>query len=130
MAATQVPHDSALDSSLAFRREGYEFIGNRCARLGTDIFATRLLGKRHYCVSGPEAARMFYMPGRFTRKHALPTSTLKLLQDEGSVALLDDEAHRQRKQMMLSLMPPPRLDEIARPTACVMPPASGKAVRR
>ncbi len=113
MTTAPIPHDSAPDSSLAFRSEGYDFIGNRCARLGSDIFEARLLGKRYFCMRGPEAARMFYTPGRFTRAGGLPMSTLKLLQDEGSVAVLDDGAHRRRKAMMLSLMTPARLDAMA-----------------
>ncbi|HZD91297.1 MAG TPA: cytochrome P450 [Pseudolabrys sp.] len=102
-----------MDSSLAFKSEGYAFIGNRCQQLGSDIFEARLLGKRYYCTTGSDAARMFYTPGRFTREGGLPVSTLKLLQDEGSVAVLDGDAHRRRKAMMLSLMTPARLDEMA-----------------
>jgi hypothetical protein len=33
---------------------------------------------------GPRAAEIFYEPGRFTRKGALPQTTLRLLQDRGS----------------------------------------------
>jgi fatty-acid peroxygenase len=113
----EIPRDDALDSSLALKAEGYDFIGNRCRRFGVDIFEARLLGKRFYCVSGADAAHMFYAPGRFTRQGALPASVLHLLQDEGSVATLDDAAHRRRKAMFLSLMTPPRLDEIARHVA-------------
>ena len=46
-----------------------------CAALGSDIFATRLLGRPAVCVSGPEAAHMFWQPGRFTRRGALPPAT-------------------------------------------------------
>lgn len=108
-----IPRDPALDSSLAFKAEGYRFVANRCERFASDIFETRLLGKRFYCVRGEDAAKMFYTPDRFTRVGALPRSTLVLLQDEGSVATLDAEAHRRRKGMMMSLMTPPRLEAIA-----------------
>ena len=64
---TTVPQGRPLDSSLAFKAEGYRFIGNRCARFGSDIFEARLLGRRFYCVRGADAARMFYEPGRLTR---------------------------------------------------------------
>ncbi|QOY93868.1 cytochrome P450 [Massilia sp. UMI-21] len=101
-----VPRTQALDSTLAFLREGYPFIQRRCAELNTDIFATRLMGRRAVCVSGPEAARMFWQPGRFTRRGAIPPTTLMLLQDFGSARTLDGEDHRQRKAMMMSLQTP------------------------
>lgn len=112
-----IPRDGLPDSSLAFKRLGYEFIGGRCERFRSDIFETHLLGKRWYCVRGADAARMFYEPGRFTRKGALPSFALKLLQDEGSVATLDAEAHRQRKRMFMALMAPAQLDALARSAA-------------
>lgn len=108
-----IPRESGLDHSLAFLSEGYDFITNRCRKFGSDIFITRLLGKSFYCVRGAEAAAMFYEPDRFTRKKALPTSVLHLLQDEGSVATLDGETHRHRKAMLMSLMVPERLGAIA-----------------
>lgn len=39
------------------------------------------------CIMGEEADEVFYEPGRFTRKGALPQTTLRLLQDKGSVQL-------------------------------------------
>jgi len=109
-----IPQDAPLDSSLAFKAEGYRFVGERCRRFGSDIFEARLLGKRFYCVRGEDAARTFYAPGRFTRNGALPASALKLLQDKGSVATLDADAHRRCKAMFMSPMMPGRLDEMAR----------------
>lgn len=106
-----IPRDRAFDSSLAFRAEGYAFIGNRCRRFHSDIFKARLLGRMRYCVTGEDAARMFYSPGRFTRRGALPEATLHLLQDEGSVATLDGATHAARKAMFMGMMTPERLDE-------------------
>ncbi len=97
------PHTRSFDSTLAFLREGYSFIQRRCAELNSDIFRTRLMGRRAVCVSGPEAARMFWQPGRFTRRGAIPPATLMLLQDVGSAGTLDGEDHRHRKAMMMSL---------------------------
>lgn len=110
---SRMPHDRLPDSTLAFKRHGYAFIGRRCEHFGSDIFATRLLGKRHYCVRGADAARMFYEPGRFTRQGALPAFALKLLQDKGSVATLDADAHLRRKRMFMTLMTAERLNAIA-----------------
>lgn len=60
---------------------------------------------------------MFYEPGRMTRNGAMPKSMLRLLQDEGSVATLDGEAHRRRKAMFMEMMTPERLSEMARMAA-------------
>ena len=104
--ARGVPHTAAVDSTLAFLREGYPFIQRRCAELDTDVFTTRLMGRRAVCVSGHEASRMFWQPGRFTRRGAIPPTTLMLLQDAGSAQTLDGEDHRHRKAMMMSLQTP------------------------
>ncbi|PWS37068.1 cytochrome P450 [Falsiroseomonas bella] len=98
------PRDPAFDSTFALLREGYRFIPARCERLDTDVFETRLMLRRAICMRGEEAARMFYAPDRFTRRGALPQTTLRLLQDKGSVATLDGAAHRRRKAMFMSLM--------------------------
>lgn len=65
-------------------------------------------------MQGEEAAKVFFAPGRLTRVGALPPTALMSLQDAGSVATLDGEAHRLRKQMFMSLMQP---DWLARVTA-------------
>ncbi|MGB3307737.1 MAG: cytochrome P450 [Thermomicrobiales bacterium] len=108
----QIPRDSAPDSTLALLTDGYDFISKRAQRYGTDVFATRLFLRDAYCVTGPEAAEVFYTPDRFTRNGALPQTTLRLLQDKGSVAVLDDGAHRLRKQMFMSMMTPERVTDL------------------
>lgn len=112
-----IPQEGGIDHSLAFFSEGYDFITRRCRQFSSDIFITRLLGKRFHCIRGRDAAEMFYTPDRFSRAGALPNSVLHLLQDEGSVAVLDAEAHRHRKAVFLSLMTPDRLGAIADLTA-------------
>jgi fatty-acid peroxygenase len=101
---SQIPHEKSVDSSLALLSDGYTFISKRCQRYQSDIFATRLMLRNAICVMGEEAARMFYHPDRFTRVGAMPLTTLMLLQDKGSVQMLDGEAHRQRKHMFTSLL--------------------------
>jgi fatty-acid peroxygenase len=68
---------------------------------------------RVVCMVGEVAAEVFYEPDRFTRKGALPQTTLRLLQDEGSVAVLDSESHRERKRMFMSLMTPASRERLA-----------------
>jgi fatty-acid peroxygenase len=99
-----IPRDAAFDSTLSLLSEGYRFIPDRARRLGSDIFETRLMLRRAVCITGEEAARIFYEPGRFTRRGAVPVTTLKLLQGRGSVQTLDGDAHRRRKAVFMSLM--------------------------
>src|SRR5688572_967109 len=99
-----IPRERSLDSTLALLREGYPFIARRAATHGSDIFQARLMGRRAYCVVGLEAADMFFTPGRFTRRGALPPTALTLLQDRGSVQLLDGIAHAERKALFLQLL--------------------------
>lgn len=101
-----VPSTGGIDSTLALLAEGYQFLPRRCERLGSDIFTTRIMLRQAVCMRGPEAARLFYTPGRFTRRRAIPPTVLTLLQDFGSVATLDGAAHRRRKALMLSLLGP------------------------
>jgi fatty-acid peroxygenase len=116
--AMTIPHDHSLGNTFRLlNSEGYEFISNRCRRFGTDIFSTRLLLKKAVCMQGAEAAEQFYFPGRFTRRGAMPRFALKLLQDYGSVQMLDREDHHLRKRMFLSMMTPEKLSYLAELTA-------------
>jgi len=108
-----LPRDPSLDSSLALLREGYRFIPNRCDALRTDAFQARLMLRPVVCMRGADAARAFYRPGRFTRRGGLPASTLRLLQDRGSVMTLDGRAHAWRKRMFMALMTPEGLQGMA-----------------
>ncbi len=101
-----IPQAEGFDNTYALLNEGYRFIGNRCDALGSDIFSTRLMLKRVVCIRGEPASRMFYQPGRFTRKGAIPPTALSLLQDKGSTQVLDGEAHRVRKALMMQLQSP------------------------
>jgi len=105
-ARQALPRAAGFDNTLALLREGYRFVPRRCEQLGSDAFTTRIMLRRALCVRGEDAARMFYQPGRFTRRHALPATSMALLQDFGSVMALDGEAHRKRKAMFMSLYGP------------------------
>jgi fatty-acid peroxygenase len=110
---TRIPREKAWDSTLALLSDGYTFISERCRRHGSDLFETRLMLQPVFCMLGEEAARVFYEPDRFTRVGAMPKPTVRLLQDRGSVQLLDGEAHRWRKTMFMSLMTPPAIQRLA-----------------
>ncbi|MCZ2857305.1 cytochrome P450 [Blastococcus sp. VKM Ac-2987] len=108
-----IPHLDGRDSSAALLREGYAFGAHRFLRAGSDAFETRLMLQRAVIAYGEEAARLLYEPDRMTRRRALPVTTLTLLQDFGSVELLDEQPHRHRKAMFMSLMTPDGLGELA-----------------
>ncbi|WP_085522320.1 cytochrome P450 [Tuberibacillus sp. Marseille-P3662] len=107
---SKIPREKVLDNSLALMSEGYLFIQNRCRRYGTDIFQTRLMGgQRTICMSGAEAARTFYDNDRFKRKGAVPKRIQKTLFGKGAIQTMDEEAHKHRKALFMSLMTSERL---------------------
>ncbi|MBV8672326.1 MAG: hypothetical protein JOZ33_02730, partial [Acidobacteriaceae bacterium] len=88
----RIPRDTAWDNTVPLLfTEGYRFITNRCHRLGSDVFATRVMLRPVVCMQGAEAAQQFYHPERFTRRGALPLFAFKLIQDLGSVMALDGQ---------------------------------------
>lgn len=97
------------DQSLAFLLEGYAFGDRRFRELSTDVFRTRLLGRRITFLRGGDAAEFFYTEDRFTRVGGMPHTVLHSLQDEGSVQTLDGDQHRQRRALFLE-----SLDEAGR----------------
>jgi len=99
-----IPRLKQFDSTFAFFGEGYGFTASRCRRLGSDAFRTHLLLRPVICMKGEEAARRFYDGESFTRRGALPPTTLRLLQDKGIVQQLDGEAHRLRRALFLWLL--------------------------
>ncbi|WP_105439435.1 cytochrome P450 [Neorhizobium sp. T25_13] len=113
----QIPFEKNLDSTLALIGDPYRFISDRCRRHRSDLFETRLLLERTICMTGPEAARLFYNPDLFVRKGAMPKAIQKTLLGEGGVQGLDGGSHRHRKQMFMSLMSPAQIGELTRLTA-------------
>ncbi|WP_221565061.1 cytochrome P450 [Alkalihalobacillus sp. TS-13] len=103
----KVPHDKSIDNSFALMKEGYRFIGNRIEEYQSDLFETRLLGEKVICMSGKEAARIFYDTDRFQRKGAAPKRVQKSLFGENAVQSMDGEKHIHRKLLFMSLMTPP-----------------------
>lgn len=99
-----IPRDTRPDSTIALARDPYRYIGETCRRLGSDLFETRVMLRPTICMTGPEAARLFYDPGRFVRRGAMPGRIKKTLLGQGGVQGLDGEAHRHRKAMFMSLM--------------------------
>ncbi len=109
---TDIPRDDHLESSLALLGEGYPFIRDRCQRLHSNVFQARLLMQNTICLSGEQAARLFYDERHFQRAQAMPRMLKKTLLGQGGVQGLDGEAHRHRKRMFLQLLDAEAVDEL------------------
>ncbi|MFG1677990.1 cytochrome P450 [Micromonospora sp. NPDC049282] len=101
-----MPSDRSPDSTLAFLREGYRFVGARCDRLGSDVVQTRLLLEPTICLRGRDGAELFYDEERFVRRGAMSMRGQRTLTGVGGVQGLDGAAHRARKAMFMSIMTP------------------------
>ena len=106
------PKEKGLDHTLGVLKEGYLYIPNRMRAYQTDVFETRVLGQKAICLSGKNAAELFYNNEKFTRTNAAPKRVLKTLFGLDGVQTLDGEAHRHRKAMFMSLMTKERLDTL------------------
>lgn len=123
---TQIPREQVLDSTISLLRDPYRFIPTRARRHGADLFEARLLLRRTVCMTGPEAARVFYDPERFERRGAMPRAIRKTLLGQGGVQGLDDEAHRHRKRMLMSLMTPERIERLVTAAVSEWQAAAGR----
>jgi fatty-acid peroxygenase len=110
-----VAGNGRLDSTPAFLRLGYAFIGHEADRLGRDAFRTRLLGRPTTCVRGAELVEWFYGSEGLVRDGALPGRAQRTLVGRGSVQTVDGERHRSRKGLLLDLAGP---DSVAGLEAC------------
>jgi len=108
----EIPKDKTIDSSLALLMEGYRFIPNRRRKFQSDIFEINLMAQKVVCISGPEAASVFYDERNFKRQGAAPKRIQKSIFGQKGVQTLDDEAHIQRKSLFMSLFTEARLEEL------------------
>ncbi|PYZ96781.1 cytochrome P450 [Alteribacter lacisalsi] len=111
---TPVPKEKTLDSTLALLKEGFHFLPSRRSELESDIFETRLVGQKAVVICGEKAAELFYDEALMKRDGAAPKPLEKSLLGEGGLHGLDDEAHKHRKRMFLSMVTPERLEDMKR----------------
>ncbi|EMI22499.1 fatty acid beta-hydroxylating cytochrome P450 [Rhodopirellula maiorica SM1] len=111
---TAIVHNGRLDSTLPLLRYGYDFIRHECDRLNSDIFQTRIRFRKTICLRGPEAARLVYDANRFQRSGACPMRIVKTLFGKGGVQGLDDQVHRDRKAMLMSLFSDAKIDQLVK----------------
>ena len=98
------PHK--IDSTFELLREGYHFINNNTDQFQSNLFETRLMGQKVICISGKEAAQIFYNSEWFQREGAAPKRIQKTLFGEQAIQSMDGEAHIHRKHLFLSLVTP------------------------
>lgn len=103
----------AVDDTFALRRDPYRFISRRAALLGRDVFESRLLLRPTVCMTGAEAAAVFYDLDRFQRAGAAPEPLQKTLFGQGGVQGLDGEDHQHRKAVFLRICHPERAAALA-----------------
>ena len=99
------PKDGAVDATIDFFFEGHRFIGNRCDRLGSAGFETRLFGRPVVCIRGAEAARAFYGSGHVAHEAAVPDEIARWLENSDA-SLHHGEAHRRQRDLLARLSHP------------------------
>lgn len=103
-ALKMIPKAKGFDNTIRLLKEGYPFIQNRMKALHTDIFQTRLMGKKSICITGRDAAVLFYDPEHFIRQNANPKRIQKTLFGVNAIQGMDGAAHLHRKQLFLSIL--------------------------
>jgi fatty-acid peroxygenase len=94
----------ALTTLRGLWRDPYRFISRQCRRLGEPLFRTRLPFADLVCMTGHEAATVFYDGQRFMRQGAAPEPLRATLFGKGGVQGLDGAAHRERKALFLDVL--------------------------
>ncbi|WP_328220015.1 cytochrome P450 [Ureibacillus terrenus] len=107
----EIPKDEGIDHSFALLKEGYEYILNRRKNFQSNIFETRILGRKAICIGGKEAAQLFYDDTKFERQDAAPNRVIETLFGKNAVQTLDGKAHLHRKRMFLDIMSKEKINE-------------------
>ncbi|HAN20445.1 MAG: cytochrome [Clostridiales bacterium GWF2_36_10] len=109
----QIINIKSLDNSLALMHEGYLFIKNRVDRHQSNFFQVKLFMQDVICMSGREAAALFYDTNRFQRYDAAPKRVQKTLLGLNAIQSMDGQAHIHRKNLFLSIMALPKQKQLA-----------------
>jgi fatty-acid peroxygenase len=108
-----IPHDPSLDNSINLMQEGYLFIKNRVEKYDSDLFEARILLQKVVCMSGEEAAKVFYDSDRFRRHGAVPYRIQQSLFGVDAIQTMDGDPHIHRKLLFMSLLTPPNQKRLA-----------------
>lgn len=107
-----IPKTAGVDNTSSLINEGYHFFINRHKEFDTNIFETRLMGRKTIGLVGEEAAKIFYDTEKFKREGAMPKPLKMSLFGEGSLHGMDGEAHLHRKRTFLSMFTPDRVEDL------------------
>ncbi|XKF67555.1 cytochrome P450 [Virgibacillus necropolis] len=110
--SSKIPREEGMDHTLTLAREGYMYISNRRHSFNSDIFETRLFGKKAICMGGKEATEVFYDNDKFKRKGATPKRVVQSFFGKNSVQTLDGADHKHRKDMLMSVMSPDGIQKL------------------
>lgn len=113
MPKNNTPHEKDLDETLALSHDGYLYIKNRMDKHKSDLFQTHLFGQEAICITGKEAAELFYDTEKFARSGAAPKRVQKTLTGENAIQGMDGEAHIHRKSLFMSLTTDPNPKTLA-----------------
>lgn len=107
----EIPKVEGIEQNLYLLKEGYEYIFNRRKKLQSDLFETRILGKKVVCIGGKEATKIFYDETKFERNQVAPNRIIQTLFGKNAVQTLDGTEHKNRKAMLMSVMTKEQIDE-------------------
>ena len=93
-----------IDKTIALMLDPYKYISKTSKELNADVFDTRLFFQKTICMTGGEAAQLFYDNELIMRKGSAPGMLLATLLGKGGVQGLDDKEHGHRKAMFMSIM--------------------------
>lgn len=107
-------------------RHGYAAVErDRRARGGGDVYASRMLGRRAVVLRGERAAASFYDESLVRRSGAFPRALKDLLFGPRAVHGLDGAAHRNRKDLLRSVLPDDTTDLLADAVGASLARAAG-----
>ncbi|RWZ58025.1 cytochrome P450 [Halobacillus fulvus] len=112
MIHKDIPRAKGIDNTMNLIKEGFHFLPNQRQALNSDVFETRLIGKKAICIAGEEASKLFYDTEKFKREGAMPKPLKMSLFGDGSLHGLDGEEHRNRKRTFLSMFTPDRVEDL------------------
>lgn len=108
-----IPKDKSLDNTIKLLEEGYLFISNRMNLYHTNIFETHIMGQKAICISGEEAAKIFYNPELFERKGAAPKRIQKTLFGKNAIQSKDGMSHIKRKSLFMEILSQEEVEKLA-----------------
>ncbi len=115
-AATTIPTQHCIDDTIKLLCEGYLYIPNRMRKYNTNLFKTRLLCQKVTCISGEQAAKLFYDKNLFTRKGVIPKRIQETLFGKRGIQTLVGAEHLDRKKLFMSLLGPGKFHELVQLT--------------